>query len=119
MTDRSCLGNQGFFNSAIFICIFVFLAGLGWTVITAKSFSPIADFKCFYTAGKMIAEGKGYNLYVEQTQEEELLKVTPGRIKYFFNPPVFALPFVWLSRLPPMEAMGSGRPSLLLRCLWG
>lgn len=64
----------------IVFCLVIFLAGLGWTIITAKGFAPIADFKCFYTAGKMIAEGKGHELYLPQEQEKELLKIIPGRI---------------------------------------
>ncbi len=104
MTENIYRNYKGFINFVIVVCFVVFLTGLGWVVFTAKSFAPIADFKCFYAAGKIISEGKGHKLYDEQIQKTELLKVIPGHIKYYFNPPVFALPFAVLSYLPLMLA---------------
>ncbi|MBI4764890.1 MAG: DUF2029 domain-containing protein [Deltaproteobacteria bacterium] len=55
-------------------------------------------------AGKIIAEGKGHDLFNVEIQKTELLKVIPGHLKYYFNPPVFALPFAGLSCFPLMPA---------------
>lgn len=104
MNDRLYSTPGIFFKIVLIVCITAFLAGLIWTVLTAKSFAPIADFKCFYAAGKIIAEGKGHKLFDVQIQKTELLTVIPGHIKYYFNPPVFALPFAVLSYLPLMPA---------------
>lgn len=104
MTFIHFWNSKGFFKFVTALCFIIFLTGLIWTILTAKSFAPVADFKCFYTAGKIIAEGQGNRLYDEQTQAQRLLKVIPGHVKFYFNPPIFALPFVFLSYFPLMTA---------------
>jgi hypothetical protein len=103
----------------IAICLIIFFSGLVWIIITAKSFSPIADFKVFYSAGKIVAEGKGHNLFIPQVQKKEQMKVMPGYLTYYFNPPVFIFPFVVLSHLPFMTAYWVWIFLTLIALFWG
>lgn len=89
---------------ATLVCFATFLIGLAWVIADARRFAPIADFKVFYAAGRIVSEGQGPQLYVPAVQERMLQRVIPGHTKYFFNPPAFVLPFVPLSRLPLMAA---------------
>jgi hypothetical protein len=95
---------DAFSTFATLVCFATFLIGLIWVIADARGFAPIADFKCFYAAGRIVAEGRGPELYVPSVQEQMLQRVIPGHTKYFFNPPAFVLPFVPLSQLPLMTA---------------
>jgi hypothetical protein len=98
------LPTNGFPAFASLVCLIVFLGGLAWLIVDAKRFAPVANFKVLYAAGRIVAEGEGQELYVPAAQERMLQRVIPGHNTYFFNPPVFVLPFVPLSCLPLMAA---------------
>ena len=90
----------------VLVCCVAFITGLAWVIVDARQFASVADFKVFYAAGRIVAEGQGQELYVPAAQEKMLQRVIPGHNKYFFNPPAFVLPFVPLSCLPLMAASG-------------
>jgi len=95
-----------FVKFSIAICLGAFAAETLWVASGAQRFAPWADFKVFYAAGRIVAEGHSHELYSMDRMAATLQKTTPGIIKYFFNPPVFVLPFVPLSFLPLMRAYG-------------
>ena len=86
------------------LCTAVFIGASAWVAMDARHFASVADFKCFYAAGRIVTEGQGPELYVPAAQEKMLQRVIPGHTKYFYNPPAFVLPFVLVSRLPLMTA---------------
>jgi hypothetical protein len=103
--SRSPSSHLEFFSIlTVTLCTTVFIGALAWVAMDARRFASVADFKCFYAAGRIVAEGQGHELYVPSVQEQMLQRVIPGHTKYFYNPPAFVLPFVPLSRLPLMTA---------------
>lgn len=104
MTSVATSRSTWFVKFSIAICLGAFVAETLWVVLDAPRFAPWADFKVFYAAGRIVAEGHGHELYSRDRMAATLQKTIPGIIKYFFNPPVFVLPFVALSFLPLMRA---------------
>ena len=104
MISNRYLRADAFSTFTSLVCLVVFLSGLVWVIVDARRFAPVADFKVFYAAGRIVTEGRGPELYVPEAQEKMLQRVIPGHTKYFFNPPAFVLPFVPLSQLPLMTA---------------
>jgi len=85
----------------------VALAFLGTVVTTNSDNITFAgerlgtDFPAFYGAGKIIAEGRGNQLYDISVQRESQAAVSGnGEVVLFPYPPFFALAYVPLSRLP-------------------
>jgi hypothetical protein len=86
------------------LCLAVFVAAAAWVALEAERFAPIADFKVFYSAGRIVADGRGSELYSKELQAATIAEVASGHTKFFFNPPAFALLFVPLASLPLMSA---------------
>jgi Glycosyltransferase family 87 len=87
---------------SVMLFLHAFLAWRSWRGVVIG----LPDFSIFYTAGEILGEGRGSELYDDRLQEEVQRSFSPiglekrGAILPYNHPPFEALVFVPLARLP-------------------
>jgi hypothetical protein len=92
-----------------FLAGLVMIHGLIWWRSHRELRAGYQDFAAFYTAGKLVSEGKGSQLYDDDLQYRTQLEFAPGvdirqgPMRYI-HPPLEAVVFVPFAKLPYFEA---------------